>query len=135
MRAMYDLRKTLCGELEKIADKREISAGDLEAAHKLTDTIKNIDKIIKLNEPEYSYGYSNESSYMDRDLRRTSGNYDKNYSGRQHYVRGHYSRGLGYSRADAKESMMSQLESMLNDASNEKERDAIRRCMSQMESE
>ena len=42
---MHELKEKLCEELEEIARKPEMSAGDLEAAHKLTDTIKNIDKI------------------------------------------------------------------------------------------
>ena len=41
---MHELKEKLCEELEEIARKPEMSAGDLEAAHKLTDTIKNIDK-------------------------------------------------------------------------------------------
>lgn len=35
--------------------------------------------------------------------------------------------------ADAKDRMMEQLETMMEDASNEKEREAVRRCMSQLE--
>ena len=45
MEYMHELKEKLCEELEEIARKPEMSAGDLEAAHKLTDTIKNIDKI------------------------------------------------------------------------------------------
>ena len=49
-RAMEDLRATLCDELQEIARKPELGAGDLEIVHKLTDTIKNIDKIEMLDE-------------------------------------------------------------------------------------
>ena len=42
---MHELKEKLCEELEEIARKPELSAGALEAAHKLTDTIKNIDTI------------------------------------------------------------------------------------------
>lgn len=41
---MYDLRnlrEMLCKELDEIADKREMSAGDLDAIQKLTSSIKN----------------------------------------------------------------------------------------------
>lgn len=45
MHALKELKEKFHDELEKIARKSEMSAGDLETAHKLTDTIKNIDKI------------------------------------------------------------------------------------------
>ena len=45
MKAMYDLRDMLCKELDEIAHKGELGAGDLDIAHKLVSTIKNIDKI------------------------------------------------------------------------------------------
>ena len=50
MEYMDKLRDKLCDELDEIALKPEMSAGDLETAHKLTDTIKNIDKIAMLEE-------------------------------------------------------------------------------------
>lgn len=135
MKAFEDLKKMLTDELEKIARKPEMSAGDLETVHKLTDTIKNIDKICMLEDGEYS-----EAGEWEMTGR---GNYGRgsSYANRgQHYVRGHYSRADGrrgrdgrYSRDDAKDHMMEQLETMMEDASNEKEREAIRRCMSQLE--
>lgn len=135
MKALDDLRDMLCEELDEIAKKQEMSAGDLETVHKLTDTIKNIDKIFMLEDGEYSEAgewemtgrgeYGRGSSYANRG---------------KHYVHGHYSREDGrrgrdgrYSRADAKEHMMDQLEAMINDAGSEKEREAIRRCISQLE--
>lgn len=51
------------------------------------------------------------------------------YSGRG------YSRDGGYSRADAKEQMMEQMEELLGNASTERERKAIQRCMEQLEQE
>ena len=42
-KAMYELRNMLCDELDELARKGDLGAGDLEIAHKLTDTIKNID--------------------------------------------------------------------------------------------
>lgn len=57
---MHELKEKLCEELEEIARKPEMSAGDLEAAHKLTDTIKNIDKIEMLEEDD---GYSRDGDW------------------------------------------------------------------------
>ena len=54
---MYDLRnlrEMLCKELDDIADKREMSAGDLDAIQKLTSSIKNTYKIEMLEDGGYS---------------------------------------------------------------------------------
>ena len=86
-RTMDELRDMLCKELDEIAMKGQIAAGDLQTIHMLTDTIKNIDKIEMLDE-----GYSGDGEWTAR------GNYGRDsrgYSGRMHYVRGHYSRDDG----------------------------------------
>lgn len=135
MKAMEDLRDMLCEELDEIARKQEMSAGDLEAVHKLTDTIKNIDKI-SIMEEDGEYSQAGDWEVEGR------GNYGRgnSYANRgKHYVRGHYSRdggrgGMrGYSRDGARDRMMEQLESMMGDASSDKERQAIRRCIEQLE--
>ena len=136
MEYMNELKEKLCDELEEIARKPEIGAGDLEIIHKLTDTIKNIDKIDMLEDDGYS-----QAGYRDRG---SSYNRGSSYANRgKHYVRGHYSRDGysmegrgnrgGYSRHDAKEAMMEQMEMLMEQAGSEREREAIRRCMSQLE--
>lgn len=127
MEYMYELKEKLCRELDDIARKPEMSAGDLETVHKLTDTIKNIDKIDMLEDGDYSQSGDWEG--------RSSYNRGSSYANRgKHYVRGHYSRdGRMYSRADAKDHMMEQMEEMMGSASNDRERDIIRRCMDQLE--
>lgn len=132
MNALYELRDMLCEELDKIAKQGELSAGSLDTVHKLTDTIKNIDKIEMLEDE----GYSQRAGYDGRSYRGSSyrGGYDSgdSYDGgyserRMHYVRGHYS------RDDGREHMMNQLQQMMHSAKNEKERDALQRCMTQLE--
>lgn len=54
MKYLHGLKEKLCEELQEIAEKQDMSAGDLEAVHKLTDTIKNIDKIEMLEADGYS---------------------------------------------------------------------------------
>lgn len=130
MESMYDLKEKLCRELDEIARKPEMSAGDLETVHKLTDTIKNIDKIDMLEETgEYSQAGDWEMEG------RGSYNRGSSYANRgKHYVRGHYSRdGRMYSRSDAKEHMMMELEEAMNAASSDREREVIRRCMNQLD--
>lgn len=135
MEYMYELKEKLCRELDEIARKPEMSAGDLETVHKLTDTIKNIDKIGMLEENgEYSQAGDWEMEG------RGSYNRGSSYANcGKHYVRGHYSRdgynrdGRTYSRGDAKEHMMMELEEAMNAASNDREREVIRRCMDQLD--
>lgn len=114
MKSMYDLRDMLCKELDEITRKGELGAGDLDIVHKLTDTIKNIDKIEAMEEDGYS-------SRRDE--------YDMRGRGRRgtHYVRGHYSRGGGT------DNMKRQLQEMLDNADDESIRRAIQRCMDTIE--
>lgn len=128
---MHELKEKLCEELEEIARKPEMSAGDLEAVHKLTDTIKNIDKIEMLEEDD---DYSRAGDW-EADMRGTYGR-GSSYRGRKRDSMGRYSRdyrdGRMYSRADAKEHMMDQIEDMMGGA-NEREKEILRRAMEQLE--
>ena len=136
MDKLHDLKEKLCQELEEIARKPDMGAGDLEVIHKLTDTIKNIDKICALEEDGgYSSAvdgieYGRGSSYANRG---------------KHYVRGHYSRDGGreaysmrrdsrgrYSRDDGRSEMMEHLEMALDSASDH-DRETIKRFMRQLE--
>ena len=124
MEKLHELKEKLWAELDELADKREMGAGDLEVVHKITDTIKNIDKICKLEDGEYSEAvdgmdYGRGSSYANRG---------------KHYVRGHYSRdGRGrYSRDDGRSEMMEHLE-MAMDTATDQDKETIRRFMRQLE--
>ena len=126
---MHELKEKLCEELEEIARKPEMSAGDLEAAHKLTDTNKNIDKIEMLEEDD---GYSRAGNW-EADMRGTYAR-GSSYRGRKRDSMGRYSRDGRYSR-HASPDMMDKLQTMMDNASTERERDAIRRLMNEMEME
>lgn len=142
MEKLHELKEKLWAELDELADKREMGAGDLEVVHKITDTIKNIDKICMLEDGEYSEAvdgmdYGRGSSYANRG---------------KHYVRGHYSRdgGMGrnrnsdngyssrrdsrgrYSRDDGRSEMMEHLE-MAMDTATDQDKETIRRFMRQLE--
>ena len=87
---MHDLKDLLCAELEDYAEKgkkaNKMSAGDLEAIHKLTDTVKNILKIDMLEEES---GYSEDGHYMGEG-RIYGTSYESGYSerGGSSYARG-----------------------------------------------
>lgn len=135
MEKLHELKEKLWDELAELAEKREMGAGDLEVIHKITDTIKNIDKICALEEGGYSEAVDGGddgrgSSYANRG---------------KHYVRSHYSRDDGrggygsrrdsrgrYSRDDGRSEMMEHLELALDSASDQ-DRETIKRFMRQLE--
>lgn len=132
MEKLHKLKERLWTELAELAEKRDMGAGDLEAIHKLTDTIKNINKICMLEGGE---GYSEAVDGMDYGRGSSYANRGK------HYVRGHYSRdGYSdrrdsrgrYSRDDGRSEMMEHLE-MAMETANEQDRENIKRWMRQLE--
>lgn len=120
--ALDTLRDKLCDELDDIAKKSELGAGDLDILHKLTATIKNIDKISMF---EGDDGYSRAGEW-EADMRGTYGKGNSYANRGKHYVRGHYS------RSDGKARMREHLEDMLRDADDDRTREAIRRCMDEL---
>ena len=137
MEHINELKDRLCDELEEIARKGDLSAGDLETVSKLAATIKDLGKIEMMDDG----GYSQDGDWMAR------GTYNRgsSYRGRKRDSMGRYDRdGMGYrdsrmmpdrmySRAEAKDEMMGQMEDLMAMAGSEKEREAIRRCMNQLE--
>lgn len=102
MNKMHELKQMLWHEFDEISSKGGLSAGDLETVHKLTDTIKNIDKICALED-----GYSQDGGWRAEGM--YSRGYDHDYGMGNSYGRNHrypmYSRGGGYLK-DALKAMM-----------------------------
>lgn len=124
---LYTLRDMLCEELDEYS--RNTKSGDLnerelDTVHKLTDTIKNIDKIMMLEDGDYS-----RTGEWEADMRGTYGrdngdgyNRGNSYANRsRHMVRAHYS------RSDGRERMIADIEDMMQDATGA-ERDAYKRA-------
>ena len=152
MKHLEKLKEALCEELDKFGKSGDITVNSLEKIHKLTDTIKNIDKIMMLEEEEgYSEArggrggsYMHGSSYDDdmmyserrgrgRNAKRDSmGRYSSDggsYEGGSSYERGGQG---GYSRDEATDWMMRELGSMMEDA-DPKQREALKKCMRELE--
>lgn len=153
MEYIEKIKKMLCKELDEYAMKQKLTGGDLDMIWKLTDTVKNLDKIEMLEDDGgYSEArggrgrsYMHGSSYDDDMMyseRRGRGRYAKRDSmGRYSSEGGSYEGGSSYddysertdrrySRDDAKDHMMSKLGSMMEDADpNEREilKDAMRK--------
>ena len=136
MEYMHKIKNMLCEELEEYGKKKSLSVSDVEMIHKLTDTVKNIDKIGMLEGDEgysetYPY-YMGGSSYArgrgryaKRDsMGRYSSDMDDDYSEIRTDRR--------YSRDDAKDHMMHKIGEMMEDA-DPKEREALKECMRAIE--
>ena len=148
---MHKLKEKIKNELmeyeEKVKKSRDakLTPGELQIVHMLTDTLKNIEKIEGLENGGYSqatdfmgegrmyghsYGYHGYPVYYrDDGMSRDGMAYD---DGGSSYARHRDSMGR-YSREDGREHMTEKLRGMMEDASSEKEREAIRRCMSELE--
>lgn len=122
---LYDLREMLCEELDEYNRdaKNGLNERVLDTVHKLTDTIKNIDKIMMLEDGDYSRAGEWEADMRGNYGRTENYNRGNSYENRgRHYVRGHYSRG------DGREKMISDIENMMQDATGT-ERDAYKRAL------
>lgn len=126
MKHLEDLRETLCRELNEIAEKGELSAGDLETVDKLTHTLKNLDKIMM------GEGYSNAGDWYamgnyGRDGYRVDYRDGTSYRGRKRDSMGRYS------RTDAKEDITDKLRRMMDDAPDSRTREALEKALRSME--
>lgn len=128
MKYLEELREATCKELERFAKNGEITANNLDKIHKLTDIIKNIDKIEMLEDDGYSEDWMGEGRmYGTSYARGRRGNVKRDSMGR-------YSRGADtdYPRGDAKEHMLDKLGEMMENA-DPNEREALKRAMREIE--
>ena len=102
--AMKSIREKLCRELDEVARKPDLGAGDLDILHKITDTVKNIDKIEMLEDGDYS-----RAGEWEADMRGTYGR--------------------GYSERYSRDGMREHIEGMMRDAQDDRTREALRRCL------
>lgn len=143
---MHKIRQMLMDELEKYEKKTDLSMGSLEVIHKITDTIKNIDKIEMLEDG----GYSEDGGWEARGMYRDGVSYNEggsSYARRKRDSMGRYSRdggysedgrgnrnGMGrYSRDGGKDHMIEMAEELMENASG-KEKETYRRIVSMLES-
>ena len=125
MKHLEKLKEALCEELDKFGKSGDITVNSLEKIHKLTDTIKNIDKIMALESEEGGYS----EGYMDDGMM-----HGNSYARGRRYAKrdsmGRYSRD-GYSRAADEQIEM--LEGMMDSAPNEQIKKEIEKLIYKME--
>ena len=117
MHKLYELKDTLCNQLEEYADK-DLTAGSLDVVDKLSHAIKNLDKIIEKYEDEE---YSNDDSYRGTSYRRNGMSYARGRNARRDSM-GRYSREGGYSYAAEMDGIMDDLRGLMADMPADKQR-------------
>ena len=142
MKHLEKLKEALCEELDKFGKSGDITVNSLEKIHKLTDTIKNIDKIMMIEEEGgYSEDYMGEGRMYGNSYARGRGRNAKRDSMGRYSRDGGYSEdddyserrmGRGYSRDEASDHIMRQLGSMMEDA-DPNEREILKDCMRKLE--
>lgn len=153
MKHLEKLKEALCEELDKFGKSGDITVNSLEKIHKLTDTIKNIDKIMALEESEgysearggrgdyYMHGSSYDDDMMYSERRGRGRNAKRDSMGRYSSESGSYEGGSyrggssyegGYSRDEATDHLMRQLGAMMEDA-DPKQRETLKKWMRELE--
>lgn len=142
MEYIEKIKKMLCKELDEYAMKGKISGSDLDMIWKLTDTVKNLDKIEILEKDDSYDGYSEmrEYPYMGgssyargrgRYAKRDSmGRYSSDDRMADDYSEARMDR--RYSRDDAKDHLMDKMGEMMTSA-NEEQREILKEAMRKIE--
>ena len=150
MEYIEKIKKMLCKELDEYAMKSKLSMADIDVIHKLTDTVKNLDKIEML-EDDGSYSearggrgrsymggssYDNDMMYSERRGRGRNARRDSmgRYSSEDGSSYDDYSERMDrrYSRDDAKDHMMNKLGEMMTSA-DEEQRQILKDAMRKIE--
>ena len=133
MHELLEMRERYKKELKHYKPTGErISMGDLEIANKLSDTIKNIDKIMMLEDEEGGYSQAGEM----RGGMKNGIYYKQNDGGNSHRRQrrdshGRYSREGGYSYDDGMEELHELLDEMMETA-DERTKAAIKRFKAEL---
>lgn len=129
MKTYENLRDMLEREVTEIEQKGQLDAQSLEHLYKLMATLKNTDKCM---------GYEEGNSYgrMENSYGRTEGSYGRMMP--ESYARDRYGRYSGDNFRDSSYrdrsygKMKERLETLMNEATNENERQAIMDCMNRI---
>lgn len=126
--AIYDLKESLCKELEEYGQKEKLDVGDLDIVDKLAHATKNLDKIIEKYEEE-AYSHRNYYGGMRR------GSYGMRYDDGFSYARrgrGSYARG-GNGGYSSDTGMVEELREMMMDAPDDRTRQKFHKLIEELE--
>ena len=142
MKHLEKLKEALCEELDKFGKSGDITVNSLDKIHRLTDTIKNIDKIMMLEEDGgYSEGYMDDGMMNGNSYARGRRYAKRDSMGRYSSDGGSYDgddyserrTGRGYSRDEATDWMMTRLGEMMSETDDPKQRETLKKCMRELE--
>ena len=135
MKEFDKIKDMVYDELDELSRQEQLNKEIVCIIGELVDILKDIGTIemfeegIEVPEDEYSFasGYSRNGGYSQR---RYGNSYDGNSyrGGRNGYTYGRRGRG-GYSREDSKEHMIQQLHNLMNETSNETDKQSIHRLI------
>ena len=148
MEYIEKIKKMLCKELDEYAMKSKLSMADIDVIHKLTDTVKNLDKIEMLEDEggysearggmrgrSYMHGSSYDDDMMYSERRGRGRNARRDSMGRYSSDMGDdYSERMDrrYSRDDAKDHLLDKMGEMMTSA-NEEQREILKDAMRKIE--
>ena len=136
MKAFYELKDMLCGELDKFTKKSEINPQSLDMIDKLTHSIKSLETIIAMNEQDGEsemYPYYGGRAYQSGNNGGGGSNRRGRSNAQRRDSRGRYSNRENYSRDDACEDMIEDLRELMQDAPDERMKSKIQRFISEIE--
>jgi hypothetical protein len=163
MKHIEKLKEALCEELDKFGKSGDITVNSLDKIHKITDTIKNIDKIMALEESDrysetrsgrggsYMHGSSYDDDMMYSERRGRGRNAKRDSMGRYAREGGYseedyseeggmsYERGSSYARGGRGYSRTEAKDHLMNslgmmmEDADPKEREALKECMRAIE--
>lgn len=134
MKEFDNIKDMIYCEIDEISKHEKLDMTTLKVLGELVDILKDMGSIemfeegIQVQDEEYSFGRN--SGYSQR---RMPIYYEGNNSYRN--GRGYNNRGYrgGYSRDGSKDHMIDQLEHLMNEAQDQKDRDSIQRLIEEME--
>lgn len=140
MQEFDNIKDMVYCEIDEIAHQGKLSVNTIQVLGELVDILKDIGSVemfeegVNINEDEYSFsnGYSRNGGYSQRRPMYYEGNSYRN--GRSYNNSGYSRRGRGYSYDDSKTHMIEKLNHLMMEANEQKDKDAIRDLIAQMES-
>lgn len=135
MESLHKLKGMLYDEIDKIVDQGELTAGSLESVGKLLDAIKDACEI-SMSEGENKYsqrGYSGYSMYYPNEMYYNNGGMNGGNMGGNSNRGSRNSYRNRYYYDDGRSQMVEQLQQMIDQAGSDKERQAIQKCIRQIE--
>lgn len=138
MQEFDNIKDMLYCEIDEISHHQKLDMNTVKVLGEIVDILKDIGSVemfeegIGVQEDEYSFanGYGRNNGYSQK---RMPIYYDNGNSYRGSMNGGYGRRGRGYSREDGKMHMIDKLEGLMNEATDQKDRDAIQRLIEQMQ--